>query len=105
MNQQQEQQQNTAPATLAHIEQVRMLILGMEQRLQVREEKLGKVVERAEGEGRRFEQLRTEMSVTDAWGRRWLLDSRLRWENDFDIGIVQFRAGWTSKDGWMYNAR
>ncbi|KIK02544.1 hypothetical protein K443DRAFT_677494 [Laccaria amethystina LaAM-08-1] len=66
INQQQEQQQNTGSATLAHIEQVRMLILGMEQRLQVREEKLVKVVERAEGEGRRFEQLRTEISVTDA---------------------------------------
>jgi hypothetical protein len=66
MSQQQEHQQNTGSATLAHIEQVRMLILGMEQRLQVREEKLVKVVERAEGEGRRFEQLRTEISVTDA---------------------------------------
>ncbi|KAJ6617627.1 hypothetical protein B0H10DRAFT_1914179 [Mycena sp. CBHHK59/15] len=52
-----EQQQ----ATLAHIEQVRMLIMGMEQRLQVREEKLVKSVERAESEGRRFEELRREI--------------------------------------------
>ena len=46
---------------LAQIEQVRMLILGMEQRLQVREEKLIKTVERAEDEGRKFEALRSEI--------------------------------------------
>jgi len=45
-------------ATLAHLEQVRMLILGMEQRLQTREEKLALTVEKAEGEERRFEELR-----------------------------------------------
>lgn len=49
-------------ATLAHIEQVRMLIMGMEQRLQTREDKLLKSVERAEGEGRRFEELRSEIA-------------------------------------------
>ncbi|KAF7308928.1 hypothetical protein MKEN_01093300 [Mycena kentingensis (nom. inval.)] len=49
-------------ATLAHIEQVRMLILGMEQRLQTREDKLVKSVERAESEGRRFEELRREVA-------------------------------------------
>ncbi|KAJ7015891.1 hypothetical protein C8F04DRAFT_1021580 [Mycena alexandri] len=53
-----EQQQ----ATLAHIEQVRMLIMGMEQRLQTREDKLVKSVERAESEGRRFEELRSEIA-------------------------------------------
>jgi len=54
---------------LAQIEQVRMLILGMEQRLQVREEKLVKTVERAEDEGRRFEALRSEI-ISDTWFRR-----------------------------------
>lgn len=49
---------------LAQIEQVRMLILGMEQRLQVREEKLIKTVERAEDEGRKFEALRSEIVGT-----------------------------------------
>ncbi|KAJ7080972.1 hypothetical protein B0H15DRAFT_855724 [Mycena belliarum] len=49
-------------ATLAHIEQVRMLIMGMEQRLQTREDKLIKSVERAESEGRRFEGLRSEIA-------------------------------------------
>ncbi|KAJ6460788.1 hypothetical protein C8R47DRAFT_1242006 [Mycena vitilis] len=47
-------------ATLAHIEQVCMLIMGMETRLQTREDKLFKSVERAENEGRRFEELRPE---------------------------------------------
>ncbi|TFY77105.1 hypothetical protein EWM64_g6908 [Hericium alpestre] len=50
--------QVSAEATLAHVEQVRLLILGMEQRLQAREEKLNKTVERAEGEGAKFEELR-----------------------------------------------
>ncbi|KAJ7216367.1 hypothetical protein GGX14DRAFT_358857 [Mycena pura] len=49
-------------ATLAHIEQVRMLIMGMEERLQAREDKLVKSVERAENEGRRFEELRREIA-------------------------------------------
>lgn len=44
--------------TLAHIEQVRLLILGMEQRLQAREDKLVKTVERAEAEGAKFDQMR-----------------------------------------------
>jgi hypothetical protein len=57
-NHSQPQQQSL---NLAQIEQVRMLILGMEQRLQVREEKLIKTVERAEDEGRRFESLRSEI--------------------------------------------
>jgi len=38
-----------------------MLILGMEQRLQTREEKLVKTVERAEIEGRKFGNLRQEI--------------------------------------------
>lgn len=40
----------------ARVEQMRMLVLGMEQRLQVREERLVKSVERAESEGRKFEE-------------------------------------------------
>ncbi|KAJ7768579.1 hypothetical protein DFH07DRAFT_807319 [Mycena maculata] len=53
-------------ATLAHIEQVRMLIMGMEQRLQTREDKLAKSVERAEGEGRRFDELRREIALNNS---------------------------------------
>jgi hypothetical protein len=51
-----------AATTIAHIEQVRMLVLGMEQRLQLREDKLIKTVERAEKEGKRFEELRNGLS-------------------------------------------
>jgi len=48
-------------ATLAHVEQIRLLILGMEKRLQGREDKLVKTIERAEGETTRFEELRKEV--------------------------------------------
>jgi hypothetical protein len=41
-----------------------MLILGMEQRLQTREEKLNKSVERAEQEGRKFQELRKELQLS-----------------------------------------
>ncbi|KAL1686008.1 hypothetical protein GGG16DRAFT_105973 [Schizophyllum commune] len=40
---------------LAQLEQVRLLVLGMEQRLRAREEKLEAVVRRAEGEAARYE--------------------------------------------------
>ena len=53
-------------ATLAHIEQVRLLILGMEQRLQTREEKLAKSVERAENETRKIDQLRKEVMTAES---------------------------------------
>lgn len=61
MNQSPDHHQTQQSVNLAQIEQVRMLILGMEQRLQVREEKLVKTVERAEDEGRKFETLRSEI--------------------------------------------
>ncbi|TFK60814.1 hypothetical protein BDN72DRAFT_883434 [Pluteus cervinus] len=50
-------------ATIAHIEQVRLLILGMEQRLQTQEDKLVKSVEKAEHESRKFDQLRKEVTA------------------------------------------
>ena len=42
----------------AYIEQVRLLIIGMEQRLQDREDRLLKNIDHAEGEGRKFEEAR-----------------------------------------------
>lgn len=45
-------------ATHAHIEQIRLLIMGMEQRLQTREEKLVKSIEKAETESARFDEMR-----------------------------------------------
>jgi hypothetical protein len=44
-------------ATMAHVEQVRLLVLGMEERLRVREEKLVKTMEKADQESHRFEVL------------------------------------------------
>jgi hypothetical protein len=38
-----------------------MLILGMEQRLQAREQKLEKTLERAQNEGRKFQDLRKDI--------------------------------------------
>ncbi|CCM03824.1 uncharacterized protein FIBRA_05973 [Fibroporia radiculosa] len=56
-------QANGGPsASLAQVEQVRLLILGMEQRLQSREEKLLKTIERAETESARFEEKRKQVS-------------------------------------------
>ncbi|PFH48108.1 hypothetical protein AMATHDRAFT_150576, partial [Amanita thiersii Skay4041] len=48
-------------ATLAHIESIRLLVLGIEQRLQTREDKLVKTVEKAENEGKKFETLQQEL--------------------------------------------
>ena len=42
---------------MPHVEQVRLLVLGMEERLRVREEKLVKVMEKADQECNRFESL------------------------------------------------
>jgi hypothetical protein len=44
-------------ATMAHVEQVRLLVLGMEERLRAREEKLVKTVQKADQESHRFEVL------------------------------------------------
>lgn len=47
-------------ATKAHVEQVRLLVLGMEERLRTREEKLVKTMEKADQESHRFEVLRKD---------------------------------------------
>ena len=47
-------------ATKAHVEQVRLLVLGMEERLRMREEKLVKTMEKADQESHRFEVLRKD---------------------------------------------
>jgi len=44
-------------ARMAHVEQVRLLVLGMEERLRTREEKLVKTMEKADQESHRFEVL------------------------------------------------
>jgi len=60
-NSAQEASQATIDATMAHIEQVKLLILGMDQRLQSREEKLNKTIEKAETEGMKFEGMRKDV--------------------------------------------
>jgi len=47
-------------AGIPHVEQVRLLVLGMEERLRVREEKLVKAMEKADQERNRFESLRKD---------------------------------------------
>jgi len=47
-------------AAIPHVEQVRLLVLGMEERLRVREEKLVKAVEKADQECHKFESLRKD---------------------------------------------
>jgi hypothetical protein len=49
--------------TIAHLEQVRLLILGMEQRLHAREEKLSQSISRAEKEGRKFEEMSKQLAA------------------------------------------
>ena len=49
-----------AEATKAYMEQVRLLVLGMEQRLQAREEKLMKTVENAEAQGAKYDELKRQ---------------------------------------------
>ncbi|RPD64636.1 hypothetical protein L226DRAFT_549426 [Lentinus tigrinus ALCF2SS1-7] len=55
------QSQASIEATKAYLEQVRLAILGMEQRMQSREDKLAKHIERAEAEGARFEEIRKQV--------------------------------------------
>lgn len=43
------------------VEQMKLMVLGMEQRLATREEKLGKTIEKAERQSERFEVLRKDM--------------------------------------------
>ena len=52
--------QASAEATRAQIEQIRLLILGMEQKMEEREDKLSKTVERAEAQEIKCEELRKQ---------------------------------------------
>jgi uncharacterized protein Yka (UPF0111/DUF47 family) len=48
-------------STLTQVEQIRLLILGMEQRLQNREEKLAKTIEHAEAQEVKCDALKREV--------------------------------------------
>jgi len=56
--------QASVEATLSQMEQIRLLVLGMEQRMQEREEKLTKTIQRAEAHEGKFEVLRKEVLPT-----------------------------------------
>lgn len=49
---------------MSQMEQIRLLVLGMEQRMQEREEKLTKTIERAEAQEMKCEALRKEVLPT-----------------------------------------
>jgi hypothetical protein len=51
-------------ATLTQVEQIRLLVLGMEQRLQNREEKLSKTIEHAEAQEVKCDVLKKEVMAT-----------------------------------------
>lgn len=56
--------QASVEAALSQIEQVRLVVLGMEQRMQERQEKLTKTIERAEAQEMKCEALRKQMLPT-----------------------------------------
>lgn len=56
--------QASIEATLSQMEQIRLLVLGMEQRMQEREQKLTKTIERAEAQEMKCEALRKEVLPT-----------------------------------------
>ena len=61
-NQQQgEEQKKSVDAAIAHIEQVKLMILGMDQRLENREGEIMANIKRAQGESSRFEEMRKQV--------------------------------------------
>ena len=56
----------SAEAAIAQVEQIRLLVLGMEERLRVREEKLVKTMEKAGQESHKFEVLQKDALSTKA---------------------------------------
>lgn len=63
--QQTEEQRESVEAAIAHIEQVRLMILGMDQRLESREVEIAANIKRAQAESSNFEEMRKQvLSVT-----------------------------------------
>ena len=59
--QQSEQQKKSVEATIAQIEQIKLMILGMDQRLENRETEIMANIKRAQGESSRFEEMRKQV--------------------------------------------
>ena len=65
--QQSEQQKQSVEATIAQIEQIKLMILGMDQRLENRETEIMANIKRAQGESSRFEEMRKQvLSATNS---------------------------------------
>jgi hypothetical protein len=56
--------QASVEATMAHIEQVRLMILGMEQRLDTRETELAANIQKAQAQSTKFEEMRRQVLAT-----------------------------------------
>jgi hypothetical protein len=62
-----EQQKQSVEATIAQIEQIKLMILGMDQRLENRETEIMANIKRAQGESSRFEEMRKQvLSATNS---------------------------------------
>ena len=65
--QQSEQQRKSVEGTIAQIEQIKLMILGMDQRLETREAEIAANIKRAQGESSRFEEMRKQvLSATNS---------------------------------------
>ena len=65
--QQSEQQRKSIEGTIAQIEQIKLMILGMDQRLESREAEIAANIKRAQGESNRFEEMRKQvLSATNS---------------------------------------
>jgi hypothetical protein len=61
-----EQKVQSVEAAIAHIEQVKLMILGMDQRLESRETEISTNIKRAQAESTRFEEMRKQVLSTTA---------------------------------------
>ena len=56
-----EEQKKSVEAAIAHIEQVKLMILGMDQRMESREAEITANIKRAQAESSRFEEMRKQV--------------------------------------------
>lgn len=53
--------QASVESTIAHVEQVKLMLLGMEQRLEIREAELAANIRKAQAESSKFEEMRSQL--------------------------------------------
>lgn len=65
--QQSELQRKSIEGAMAQIEQIKLMVLGMDQRLETREAEIAANIKRAQGESSRFEEMRKQvLSATNS---------------------------------------